>query len=123
MKPTIYEKSALVFLAITLLIGSAILYAKHSRPFTEITVIKNGIKEELTLSELEGLLEEERRVDINSASSGELTAIPGIGEVMAARIIEYRTAHGRFRREEDLLNVRGIGEKKLEKFRGWVRIK
>jgi comEA protein len=122
MKNTAHEKLALIFLSLSLLTGSAILYAKHSRPFTEITVIKDGAREELTLAQAEELLEEERRVNINSASAKELTAIPGIGEVMATRIVEYRTAHGNFHTEEDLLNVPGIGEKKLEKFRGWVKV-
>lgn len=55
----------------------------------------------------------ERRLDLNRASAVELTSLPGIGEVLAARIIEYRDEHGQFRRVADLVEVEGIGECKL----------
>ena len=56
-----------------------------------------------------------RLVDPNTASSSELQTIPGIGPVLAARIIEYRETVAPFTRPEDLLNVPGIGVKTLEK--------
>jgi len=52
--------------------------------------------------------------DINTASADELSLIPGIGEVLAARIVEHREEHGPFRGETDLMAVPGIGEKKSE---------
>lgn len=54
-----------------------------------------------------------RRLDLNRASAAELVRLPGIGEVLAARIIEYRDEHGPFRRVADLAEVEGIGECKL----------
>ena len=42
-------------------------------------------------------------------------ALPGVGETTAERILEYRHEHGRFSSLEDLLNVKGIGKKKLER--------
>ena len=53
-------------------------------------------------------------LDINAATKAQLMALPGIGEVLADRIISYREEAGRFNSVEDLLNVPGIGDKKLE---------
>lgn len=53
-------------------------------------------------------------VDINHATLDELTALPGIGETLAQRILDYRTEHGNFSVPEELLNVSGIGAGKLE---------
>ena len=54
------------------------------------------------------------RVDINYASTEELTKLSGIGEVLAQRIVDYRDAHGAFTDAEQLKNVEGIGDAKLE---------
>ncbi len=122
MRLTFHEKIVLVFLSVSLITGAAALHARHSRPFREITVIENGIKEELTLKQVKERLDEARKVDINVSTSEEITAIPGIGEVLAGRIVEYRNAHGGFSAIEDLLNVKGVGEKKLEKIREHIKI-
>lgn len=49
-------------------------------------------------------------VNINTATAEELQTLPGIGEVLAARIIEFRTENGAFRLIDELMDVRGIGE-------------
>ncbi len=53
-------------------------------------------------------------VNINTASAKELETLPGVGEVTARRIIDYREAHGPFETIEDIQNVPGIGEKTFE---------
>lgn len=56
-------------------------------------------------------LETEPQVDINTAGMEELMTLPGIGEVRAQAILDYRAEHGPFRYPEDLIRVDGIGEK------------
>ena len=53
-------------------------------------------------------------VNINTADVAVLAQLPGIGEVLAQRIVDYRKAHGSFTAIEQLTNVEGIGEGKLE---------
>lgn len=62
-------------------------------------------------------------ININTASESELQKLKGIGPAMAKRIIEYRRTHGAFSRVEDLVNVRGIGAKTLEKFRSQITVR
>ena len=59
----------------------------------------------------------ESRININTATVEELTMLPGIGPSYAQRIVEHREKNGPFKKVEDLLNVRGIGEKTFEKIR------
>lgn len=54
------------------------------------------------------------KININTASVGELTNLPGIGEVIAERIIKYREESGDFLSIEEIMDVSGIGEGKFE---------
>ena len=56
-------------------------------------------------------------VDINKATAEQLESLPGVGEKLAQRIVEYREQQGPFGSVEELMNVRGIGEKSFEKLR------
>ena len=62
------------------------------------------------------------KVNINTASESELEALPGIGQVLAQRIVDYRTQHGPFRDVRDLLKVEGIGEKKFDSLKDHVTV-
>ena len=62
------------------------------------------------------------RVNINTADITELCKIKGIGKATAKKIIEYRTEHGEFQSVNDLLYIKGIGKKNLDKFRNEVCI-
>ena len=63
-----------------------------------------------------------RVIDPNLASKADLETLPGIGPVLAQRIIDYRRAHGPYKKIADLRKVSGIGRKKLEKLRPYVVI-
>ncbi len=107
------EKTVVIVLAAMLFAGSMLLFGHNTRPFKKIVIVENGIKQELTLSQVEDLLKQQNKVDINKATAEELQRIPGIGAVMSLRILEYRERNGNFTRNEELLEVEGIGEKKL----------
>jgi len=62
------------------------------------------------------------KININTATVEELQALPGVGPTIAQRIVEYRQAYGPFQKVEDLLNIKGIGEKKLEKIKPLVEV-
>lgn len=62
-------------------------------------------------------------VDLNTASIPELERLPGIGPVLAERIILYRTDHGPFQQIDDLQRVRGIGTKTLAAVRPLVAVR
>jgi competence protein ComEA len=62
-------------------------------------------------------------INLNTATAEQLEAIPGIGPVLAQRIIEYRQTRGRFQSVDELLEVRGIGPKRLESMRPYVVVK
>jgi competence protein ComEA len=61
-------------------------------------------------------------LDLNRASAADIDALPGIGAVLAQRVIDYRTASGGFRSIDDLRQVKGIGAKKLDRLRPLVMV-
>jgi competence protein ComEA len=62
------------------------------------------------------------KVNLNTASVGELDSLPRIGPAMAQRIIDYRDANGRFASIDDLRNVTGIGEKTFDGLKDLVTV-
>jgi len=61
-------------------------------------------------------------VDLNAATQAQLDALPGVGPVLAGRILAWRTEHGRFTRVDELGEVAGIGPKALERLRPLVTV-
>jgi len=61
-------------------------------------------------------------VDLNTASIEQLDGLPGVGPVLAQRIVDWRTAHGRFASVDQLREVSGIGPSKFDDIRGLVTV-
>ena len=70
----------------------------------------------------EGEDQSPQKIDINRAEPWLLEALPGIGEVLAQRIVDYRSENGPFRRIEDLFQVSGIGEATFENIKDFITV-
>ncbi len=64
----------------------------------------------------------QRPVNLNTATVTELMQLPRIGQKTAERIIAFRKQHGGFQRAEELMNVKGIGEKSFAKLKSYLSI-
>ena len=62
-------------------------------------------------------------ININTASLQQLSLLPGIGDVLGQKIIDYREKYGDFRAIEELMNISGITEKKFAEFRNYITVK
>jgi competence protein ComEA len=63
-----------------------------------------------------------RIVNLNTATEDDLRTLPGIGAKTAEAILAYRQEHGPFQRPEDLMEIRGLGPKKLARLRDWITV-
>jgi competence protein ComEA len=61
-------------------------------------------------------------ININTASAADLQRLPGIGAKTAGRVIEYRQKNGPFKKVEELMNVRGVGEKNFLKLKNQISV-
>jgi competence protein ComEA len=61
-------------------------------------------------------------VNINTATQAQLESLPGVGVKAAARILEYRQKNGNFKKIEELMNVKGIGEKSFLKIKALITV-
>ena len=89
----------------------AIVTAGPAQAQQEKTSSRNGAKPTTTST-----------VNINTASATDLEGLPGIGAKTAARIVEYRQKNGPFKKIEELMNVRGVGEKNFLKLKGQITV-
>lgn len=116
---------AVVFLIAVILIGSAIWGLRRFHPALflgtpDLIAVSNddlSTKRKQSLTENQPLL-----LNINVASVKELQSLPSIGEKMALRIVAYREKHGRFSSVETLTEVKGIGDKTLEKLKPFISV-
>jgi comEA protein len=61
-------------------------------------------------------------ININTASSDELQQVPGIGPATAEKILQMRKSYGAFKSVDDLLSIKGLGKKRLEKMRKYLTV-
>ncbi len=64
----------------------------------------------------------DQKVNINTASADELAKLPRIGPAIAQRIVDFRKENGNFKRIEDLMKVRGIGEKVFNQLKDLITV-
>lgn len=74
------------------------------------------------ISEVEITIEEDEKIDINTAAFLELMSLPGVGEATADAIIAYREENNRFNSVEEIMEVSGIGEKKYESLLPYIKV-
>ena len=61
-------------------------------------------------------------VNLNTATATEIATLPGIGAATAQRIVEHRTKNGNFKKIEELMHVKGIGEKSFLKLKPYLSV-
>jgi comEA protein len=64
----------------------------------------------------------EQKININTASLDELQKLPRVGPQVAQRIIDYRKEHGNFRKIEEIMKVRGIGERTFNQLKDLITV-
>ena len=113
----LYLTLAVCLLAVGILIGrlsagNAVRVRTERSGLPEVTVQDSSGTDtpETAADAVQDAAEVEFPIDLNTASAEELTALPRIGEKLAARIVAYREEYGRFVAIEQLMDVDGIGE-------------
>lgn len=90
--------------------------------FSLVLLSACGVGHTIPQSEQVSSLMSPNAININTADNAELQRIPHIGEKLAADIIEFRKAHGPFRRPEHLLLINGISDRRFREIRHLVRV-
>ena len=103
---------ALVLVVATLVAGSPVAWAQAAQAAQAATT-GSSAKARATAA---------NSVNLNSASATQLQTLPGVGARAAQRIVDYRQKNGGFKKIEDLMNVKGIGEKSFLKLKPLITV-
>ncbi len=135
------EVTGILFFAVMLLVGLSVRYygnqdaplpsfdySKQDSLFLRLRAVSDSLTAADTINgsavsspkKTKALLN--RKININLAAKDELILLPGIGDKMASNIIEYRTKSGRFKKPEDIMEVKGIGPAKFEKMKDFITL-
>lgn len=107
------EKWIVILLTAALLTGSAIIFWRKSAPSVDIKI--RSFSHPISTATYE-------KIDINTASKEALMELPGVGESLAVRIIDYRNRSGSFSSVEDIRKVKGIKEGLFNKIKDSIRV-
>lgn len=127
MKNKIHDK-LIIKILITLTVFFSVfivtfqLHNRNHLKVPEMMVIVEGSEISLPESFKDKIENGVLRIDINNACQEELDQLPHIGETLALRIIEYREKYGNFEKIEDIMNVKGIGEKTFNKIKNYIYV-
>lgn len=120
------KRAVRLSLAITLAFSAVLLAVRLTLPREPEIRARHASEEAVMTGGNAGTAEREllpgEKLNINSADEAELTLLPGIGDALAAAIVEYRQENGDFAAVEDIMNVSGIGEKRFENIRDYITI-
>jgi comEA protein len=106
------ERAVVLLVVATLLGGVAILQYKRARFARQAARNPIGVIQDSGPGQQQNPSADPEPVDINQATQRQLEVLPGIGPVLAGRIVEYRQRHGGFRDVAELRSVSGIGPKR-----------
>ena len=122
---SVFERRAIWFLVLILLIGVALRYYQKSNTTRQLKLETATISDTLkdSSSKVMGVITPENPLDINSATVQELQLLPEIGPKKAERIVAYREVNGLFKDIDSLINVYGIGPKTVEKLKPLICLK
>jgi competence ComEA-like helix-hairpin-helix protein len=96
----------------TILVAIIALTLSSCKPHGDLTNANSSSQKPTEQASLSKSESHRPCINLNTATAEELKELPGIGEVMARRVIDYRERHGRFRRPEEIIIVEGFSEKK-----------
>jgi len=118
---TTQEKLILLFIISSLILGLGILHIRKTLTTSETEAYQSDFSK--GISPIKEEIKKSKQVNINTADIEELNTLPGVGKVIAGRIIDYRETHGSFTSKEDIKKVKGIGPKKFDKIKDLLLIK
>lgn len=119
LSPT-QQRGLIILVAVGLVASGLVLLLPRTK--TPATRLHDPIEITGARILLPSFLDAEEKVYLNTASAEELASLPGIGSVLAARIVAYREEHGPFQSLDALKQVSGIGDKLVEKIRDLVEL-